>query len=119
ELDDIKVKYHPHSQISSTIHHFSEFTRSGMTEDTVPRNNSPWEPFRTRLDFEIAEIALEAAMTKDQTNRLLDLVHQSASGNDKFTLQNHDEVRSLWDIALQCYTRFQNDTVSVPFESEV
>ncbi|KAG1840639.1 hypothetical protein F4604DRAFT_1598758 [Suillus subluteus] len=119
ELDDIKVEYHPHSQISSTVHHFSEFTRSRMTEHTVPRNNTPWEPFRTRLDFEIAEIALEAAMTKDQTNRLLDLVHRSASGNDKFTLQNHDEVRSLWDLASQRYTRFQNDTVSVPFDSEV
>lgn len=44
-------------------------------------------------------------MTKEQTNRLLSLVHQSASGKDAFTLQNHDEVRSLWDLASQCYTR--------------
>jgi len=105
ELDDIKVEYHPHSQIPSTVHHFSEFSRSCSTEDDVPRNNSPWEPFRTRLDFEVAEIALEAAMTKDQTNCLLDLIHRSAGGNDTFTLQNHDEVCSLWDLASQCYTR--------------
>ncbi|KAG2116194.1 hypothetical protein BD769DRAFT_1629852 [Suillus cothurnatus] len=119
ELDDIKVEYHPHSQIPSTVHHFSEFSRSCSTEDDVPCNNSPWEPFRTRLDFEVAEIALEAAMTKDQTNRLLDLIHRSAGGNDTFTLQNHDEVCSLWDLASQCYTRFRNDSVSVSLENEV
>jgi hypothetical protein len=48
-------------------------------------------------------------MTKDQTNRLLDLFHRSATGNDSFTLHNHDEVRSLWDLASQRYTR-----VSIP-----
>ncbi|KAG1896735.1 uncharacterized protein F5891DRAFT_1245689 [Suillus fuscotomentosus] len=119
ELDDIKVEHHPHSQIPSTVHRFSEFSRSCPTEDYVPRNDSPWEPFCTRLDFEVAEIALEAAMTKDQTNRLINLIHRSASGNDTFTLQNHDEVRSLWDLALQHYTRFQNDAVSVPLRNEV
>ncbi|KAG1858013.1 hypothetical protein DFJ58DRAFT_876980 [Suillus subalutaceus] len=41
----------------------------------------------------------------DQTNHLLDLVHQSASSKDTFTLQNHDEVRSLWDLSSQHYTR--------------
>ncbi|KAG2156287.1 hypothetical protein DEU56DRAFT_906450 [Suillus clintonianus] len=65
ELDDIRVEYHPHSQLPSTTHRLSEFSRSCPTEDYVPHNNSPWEPFRTQLDF---EIALEAAMTKDQTN---------------------------------------------------
>ncbi|KAG1890418.1 uncharacterized protein F5891DRAFT_1131709 [Suillus fuscotomentosus] len=118
-LDDIKVEHHPHSQIPSTVHRFSEFSCSCPTEDYVPHNDSPWEPFRTRLDFEVAEIALEAAMTKDQTNRLINLIHRSASGNDMFTLQNHDEVRSLWDLASQRYTRFQNDAVSVPLGNEV
>ncbi|KAG2142230.1 uncharacterized protein EDB93DRAFT_1241592 [Suillus bovinus] len=100
-LDDIKIKYHPHSQIPSTVHSFSEFSHSCPTEDYVPHNDSPWEPFHTQLDFKVAEIALEAAMTKDQTNRLLNLIHRSASGNDTFTLQNHDEVHSLWDLASQ------------------
>ncbi|KAG1888363.1 hypothetical protein F4604DRAFT_1877444 [Suillus subluteus] len=119
ELDDIQVEHHPHSQLPSTIHRFAEFSRSCPTEEHTPCNNSPWEPFRTWLDFEIAEIALEAAMTKDQTNRLLNLIHWSTSGNDSFMLHNHDEVRSLWDLTSQRYTRFQHDTLSVPFEKEV
>ncbi|KAG2104264.1 hypothetical protein BD769DRAFT_1630826 [Suillus cothurnatus] len=116
-----KVEYHPHSQIPSTVHHFSEFSRSCSTEDDVPRNNSPWEPFRTRLDFEVAEIALEAAMTKDQTNRLLDLVHRSASGNDTFMLQNHEKFApsGTWLRSVIPDVQFRNDSVSVSLENEV
>ncbi|KAG1739958.1 uncharacterized protein EDB91DRAFT_1026020, partial [Suillus paluster] len=57
---------------------------------------SPWEPFQICLNFEIAEIALEAAMTKEQTNQLIDLVHCSANGQESFTLQSHDKVCSFW-----------------------
>jgi len=100
QLDDIKIDYHPSSQIPSTIHHFSDFSRSRPTEDYVPHNSAPWEPFRTRFDFEVAEIALEAKLTKEQTNRLFDLIHRSAGG-EEFTLQNHDEVQTLWSMTSQ------------------
>ena len=95
QLDDIKVEYHLHSRIPSTVHLFSDFSRCHPTEDTMPRSASPWEPFRTRLDFEVAEIALAAAMTKDQTNRLFELMRRAASTKEDFTLQSHDEVRTL------------------------
>ncbi|KAG1875976.1 hypothetical protein C8R48DRAFT_768824 [Suillus tomentosus] len=91
KLDDIKVEYHPHSKLPSVVHHFADFSGSCSSEGQVPCNDAPWEPFQMQLDFEVAEIALKAAMTKEQTNRLLDLVHRSASGTDKFTLQSHDE----------------------------
>ncbi|KAG1905761.1 uncharacterized protein F5891DRAFT_1125792 [Suillus fuscotomentosus] len=117
--DDIKVEYHPHSKIPSTIHRFVDFSRHHSMEDSVPRSTSPWEPFRTRLDFEVAEIALEAAMTKDQTNRLFNLLHRSACGKEAFTLQSHDEVRSFWEMASEQFTPFQSSVVSVKYRSEV
>ncbi|KAG1850125.1 hypothetical protein F4604DRAFT_1934564 [Suillus subluteus] len=73
QLDDIKVDYHPHSQIPSTIHHFADFSCTRPMEASVPWSHTPWEPFWTQLDFEVAEIALEAALNTDQTNRLLSL----------------------------------------------
>ncbi|KAG1882026.1 hypothetical protein C8R48DRAFT_586059, partial [Suillus tomentosus] len=79
QLDDIKIEYHPHSKIPSTVHPFSEFTRHHPTEDTIPCSASPWEPFYTRLDFEVAEIALTAAMMKDQTNRFFELMRCAVS----------------------------------------
>jgi len=109
------VEYHPHSQIPSTVHAFADFSRRRPTEDLVPRNATPWEPFRTRLDFEIAEIALAAAMPKDLTNRFLDVIRRAASAKEDFTLQNHDEIRSLWEMASE---RFQpvscSDACKVP-----
>ncbi|KAG1833242.1 hypothetical protein DFJ58DRAFT_670941, partial [Suillus subalutaceus] len=54
-----------------------------------------------------------AYLTVTQTNQLLDLVHRSASGTDTFTLQSHDEICSLWEMASQRYTLFQKDVVSV------
>ncbi|KAG2046447.1 hypothetical protein BDR06DRAFT_899222, partial [Suillus hirtellus] len=68
QLDDIKIKYHSHSKIPLTVHLFLEFTCHCPTEDTVPCSASQWEPFHTRLDFEVTEIALAAAMMKNQTN---------------------------------------------------
>jgi hypothetical protein len=111
ELDDIKVEYHSHSQIPSTIHAFSDFSRHRPTEDSVPRNTTPWEPFRTRLDFEVAEIALAAAMPKDLTNRFLDVVRRVANAKEDFTLQNHDEIRSLWEMASARFTPVSHSDV--------
>ncbi|KAG2028914.1 hypothetical protein BDR03DRAFT_988094, partial [Suillus americanus] len=87
----------------STIH-TANFLPLCSSEDQIPCNNSPWEPFQMRLDFKVAEIALEAAMTEEQTNRLFDLEHRSTSGKDIFTLQSHDE--------------FQKDVVSVKHQDE-
>ncbi|KAG1733330.1 uncharacterized protein EDB91DRAFT_1251332 [Suillus paluster] len=104
QLDDIKVDYHPHSQILSTIHHFADFSRTCPMEASVPRNHALWEPFRTRLNFEVTEIALEAALTAEQTNCLLSLVHHSARRDETFTLQNCGEVQELWSTTSQCFT---------------
>ncbi|KAG2074144.1 hypothetical protein BDR04DRAFT_1126829 [Suillus decipiens] len=88
QLDDIKVDYHPHSQIPSTIHHFAEFSH------TCPTGAS------------VTEISLEAALTAEQKNRLLSLIHCSA-------------FQELWSTASQCFTPFQVDIVSVPYKNKV
>ncbi|KAG2118345.1 hypothetical protein BD769DRAFT_1629698 [Suillus cothurnatus] len=119
QLDDIKVDYHPHSQILSTIHHFTDFSRTRPMEASVPQNHTPWEPFQTCLNFEVAEIALEAALTTEQTNCLLSLIHRSTCRGGTFTLQNHDEVRELWSTASQHFTPFQVDVVLVPYQNKV
>ncbi|KAG2090890.1 uncharacterized protein F5147DRAFT_755445 [Suillus discolor] len=86
---------------------------------SVPWNHAPWEPFQTWLNFEVAEIALEAALTAEQTNHLLSLIHRSARRDETFTLQNHDEVQELWSTASQCFTPFQVDVVSVLYQNKV
>jgi hypothetical protein len=41
----------------------------------------PWQPIRSRFDFELAEPALQARMTEEQTNILHNLLHRASSGN--------------------------------------
>ncbi|KAG2109187.1 hypothetical protein BD769DRAFT_1675003 [Suillus cothurnatus] len=101
QLDDIKIEYHPHSKIPSTVHPFSDFSHHCPTEDTIPRHASPWEPFRTRLDFEAFE-----------------LMRRAASAKEDFTLQSHDEVRTLWKMASERFTPFETSTISVPHHGE-
>jgi len=53
-----------HSQLPSTIHHFTEFSHSRPTEEHTPCNNSHGSLSTYGLIFEVAEIALEAAMKR-------------------------------------------------------
>ncbi|KAG2038095.1 hypothetical protein BDR03DRAFT_933759 [Suillus americanus] len=86
------------SRLPSTVHLFSEFTCCCPTEDTIPHSASPWEPFHTRLDFE--------------------LMRHTASAKEDFTLQSHNEVCTLWKMASERFTPFETSTISVPLQGE-
>ena len=54
--DDIKTVYHPHSRLGSHIQRFQTYgtNKNDLHEDpSIP--TEPWKPFRSRLDFEVAE----------------------------------------------------------------
>lgn len=59
----------------------------------------PWGPFRTRLDFEIAELALTTHMNKKQITRLLSLFKRCIEDPGDFTISNATELESTWDLA--------------------
>ena len=54
------------------------------------------ELFRSRLDFEFAELALQAALSKEETGRLIKLVQRAITGKEQFTLATHKEVHETW-----------------------
>ncbi|KAG2046352.1 hypothetical protein BDR06DRAFT_899401 [Suillus hirtellus] len=60
-------------------------------------DNELWQPFMCRADFEFAELAHQAALNKDQTNKMLVLIWQIAEGHTKFTFKSHAEVSKAWD----------------------
>ncbi|KAG2036469.1 hypothetical protein BDR03DRAFT_866074, partial [Suillus americanus] len=62
-------------------------------------NKKPWLPFKSRLEFEVTQIALEAALNNDQTDWLIKICRQCAIGNDKFTFKNHKDIHRKWDAA--------------------
>ncbi|EDQ98680.1 uncharacterized protein LACBIDRAFT_335746 [Laccaria bicolor S238N-H82] len=54
-LDDIKVEYHPQSGKPTHVYHFEDYTTSSEGTANMPVDPEPWRPFRSRLDFEIAQ----------------------------------------------------------------
>jgi hypothetical protein len=95
QLDDIKVEYHPKSGKQEKVFRFHQYTDlcPGLS---VPPDKEPWKPFHTCLDFEVAELLLDARMNKKQTSRLLSLIHRCIKDPESFTLSNSDELDKVW-----------------------
>ena len=62
-MNDIKVEYHPNSGIPTSVEHLHEYRQRRLGE-RQQLADQPWKPFRTRGDFEFAEIALDAALNE-------------------------------------------------------
>ncbi|KIJ61765.1 hypothetical protein HYDPIDRAFT_176905 [Hydnomerulius pinastri MD-312] len=119
ELDDIHTEYHPHSSLPSVTKCFSDFSREHFVMPPPPDlDRDPWHPFRCRLDFEVAELALEAALTKDQTSRLIKLLQRVAYKREKFSLKDYKDLRQTWDAVGHRVTPFQKELISVPYRDE-
>ncbi|KAG2126460.1 hypothetical protein BD769DRAFT_1652763 [Suillus cothurnatus] len=100
-VDDIQIRYHPNSGRPMQVHHFEDY-RCGP-------GAPPWRPFRTRIDFKVAELAHEAALTHEQIDQLIRLIHRSRC--ELFTLRNHKDVRNTWDAASYKLTPFTKEEV--------
>ncbi|KAG0696460.1 hypothetical protein DFH29DRAFT_984607 [Suillus ampliporus] len=76
-VDDIRCEYHPSSKILPEVHAFNDFKRCPMPlESSVPPNKHPWAPFKSRLEFKLAELALEACLNNNQTDHFIKLCNR-------------------------------------------
>ncbi|KAF8195254.1 hypothetical protein K438DRAFT_1906569 [Mycena galopus ATCC 62051] len=83
-----------------------------------PINKKPWAPFRTRLDFEIAEFVQDAMLNKNQINVLLSLIQRCSKNPEGWTLQNQADLKKQWTFASEICTEFQQFEVTVPYKQE-
>jgi hypothetical protein len=97
--DDIKTEYHPHSDRQPEVQHFEDYNQGGATKQSLPHNTTPWQPFRSRIDFEFAEVALQAALNHHQVDILISLMHRCASGSEDFTFTSHRDLDKVWNHA--------------------
>lgn len=100
QLNDILTDYHPSSNITSKVQPLHEYGHQTFLRP-IPEKR-PWEPFRTRLDFEVAELALEAALNRSQIDCLAALLHRVAAKNtdeDVFTIKNSKDMKEIWELA--------------------
>lgn len=97
QLDDMRTEYHPHSQRPTTTTPFKEYGRADPArKDTFDPTSPPWLPFRTRIDFEVADLAHELAMSKTQTETFLSLMRRCSSG-ETVKIMTHKDLVDTWD----------------------
>jgi hypothetical protein len=111
--DDIKIVYHPHCGKPEEIFHLEDYNIPRPTTN-IPTEENPWRPFRTRTDFEIAELILATHMNKDQTTIFLKLLHEIAADPKCFTIANKKELDNTWEGARSYHA--SGVSTHIPFE---
>ncbi|KAJ7145390.1 hypothetical protein C8R43DRAFT_890476 [Mycena crocata] len=116
-LNDIRRVFHPSSGREPTEQSLEEYLKSQMPPGRRPPTDAePWLPFRTRLDFEVAEFAVDVMLNKKQTATLLSLIRRCAANIDDFTIQSGSELEEHWERVSRKCTQFQRSEVSVPYK---
>jgi len=113
QLHDIKISYHPASKrleqrfgINENMPSASVSASTG-SQSSAAAPEAPWHPFRSRLDFEIAQLSLNAHLSKADTEHLLSIIRQCIETPEQFTLSSHKDLSEYWDMA-----RSMTDSVS-------
>ncbi|KIK46619.1 hypothetical protein CY34DRAFT_21850 [Suillus luteus UH-Slu-Lm8-n1] len=119
DLNTFKTEFHPNAHCEPVIECFSAF---GCVETDNMRphidDEAPWTPFKSRADFEFAEIVHQATLDKDQTDRLLKLLWRIVDGNTNFTLKSHADLSKAWDLAASQMTPFEKHIIPIKHKKD-
>lgn len=97
ELDTIKIVWHPSEEREPEIMSPEEWDRLITLKTTDPRK-MPWRPyFRTREDFEFANILRKYGMKAEDQDALIKL--KGGGGQSKVTFNGYAEVANAWELA--------------------
>ncbi|KAF9780021.1 hypothetical protein BJ322DRAFT_1165130 [Thelephora terrestris] len=115
-MDHTDMEYHPNSGRQTDTFKLNEYRQSATVANTTV-DPEPWAPFRTREDFEFAEIALEAGMTRGQVNALTKLFHKCISkGEGSFTISNHKDMADTFKKAANRLTKFEKKIITPKYK---
>ncbi|KAF9464619.1 hypothetical protein BDZ94DRAFT_1353444 [Collybia nuda] len=116
QFGDVKIEFHPYSHRPPRIGSFEDHNPN--LPQIIP-DSEPWKPFQSRLDFEVAELILEGALSHSLADRLIKLIHRAAENNDldPFTLKNGAEMSKLWEGASELLTKFTKKEFVVPYKN--
>lgn len=104
-IGDIKIEYHPHSGRPPEILSLKDYQERRRKIDTPKLDTQrPWKPFQTWADFEFAEVALKAGLTKNQADTLISLMKRCLSGEETFNLNSHAHLCEIWNDGAVLHT---------------
>lgn len=95
QVDDIQVEYHYSAKRPAAVYAFEDFKRNFTGPRRRP-DDQPWHPFKSRTDFEFAELVHEAHLSNRQVKRLLAIIDKISDKKDRFTFKTADDVDRAW-----------------------
>ena len=106
-LDDIKTIYHPQTGKPPVIQSLEEYNSTyqqqrAQSKPTEPE--TPWAPYKTRLDFEFSEFAMTAYLNEEHVEKLITLLNIAASRQDKLTITSNSELVKIKQTASSILT---------------
>ncbi|KAF6755026.1 hypothetical protein DFP72DRAFT_1068157 [Ephemerocybe angulata] len=77
------------------------WAKPGGPRSKKPR--APWHPFKSRLDFEFAELLQGANLSKSQLDSFVTIVHKILKRPDEFSFKDGRHVSETWNAAMTAH----------------
>lgn len=103
-IGDIKIEHHPDTKRDPDIIPFKMYQARQKHKKPQLNTKRPWKPFGTRSEFEFAEVALRAGLTKNQVNALIQVMQRCIQGEDSFAIRDHDHLHTIWNAGAILHT---------------
>ncbi|EIW80027.1 hypothetical protein CONPUDRAFT_58076 [Coniophora puteana RWD-64-598 SS2] len=116
-LPAFKTEYHPKSGRPTRFYSYDEFRRP-VQQQVFEKDEHPWRPFRSRADYDLASIAVDAQMSDSLVRRLLDLVKGVKSGEANVTFESVKNLRDACDTATTTFTPFELHDIVINYKGE-
>lgn len=103
---DIKIEYHPKSGMAPRVVSSEEYKASLVDESdpTSPPDDEPWLPFKSREDFEFAELAHDAALNRPQIERMIKLFQRCQKMPGPLTFKKYNDLKESLEKASSILT---------------
>ncbi|KAF6744235.1 hypothetical protein DFP72DRAFT_1095451 [Ephemerocybe angulata] len=120
--DSIRTEFYPKRKLSPEVVELDEYNarrRRQRTEyPTELSDRPPYYPFKTRLDFDFAELVFKSSLQKEQITQLLSLVQRCVNQEDTLTYQDFAGLQASWEEAKHLVSPFELSAISVDFGDE-
>lgn len=117
--DDIKVETHPSAKIPPALFSYEDYNANLPKPDPMvvkPAKHDPWFPFRSRLDFDVAEFMQAHRFNNQQSKEFMELIERIRQHPREYHLRDVKEVNDLWDTAALMHDASVSSTpLSSPF----
>jgi len=108
KTDSICTEYHPTSRLGATVEAFGDYRKHTSKLPSIPEILDPWHPFKSCVDFQLAQLAVEACLSSKQMDMLCQAIKECIQSPNSFHLSSHHNIHCLWDTASSMLTPVPN-----------